>query len=148
MLETLLSVGSGGLFGLIGAGVTKFMAYKDKKLTFEHEKVMASEDRQTMAAETERARIQGTIDLELQESESDAANLQAATNAKGTVTKTSPWVADLRASVRPILTYLLVFFAVAMSVWASETNPHTKQVIFLAATAVTFWFGSRPPSTK
>ena len=148
MLETLLSVGSGGLFGLIGAGVTKFMAYKDKKLTFAHEKSMAAEDRQTMAAETERAKIQGTIDLELQESASDAANLQAAINAEGTVTKTSNWVADLRGSVRPILTYLLVFFAVGMAVWASETNPYTKDVLFLASTAVTFWYGSRPPSTK
>ena len=148
MLETLLSVGSGGLFGLLGAGFTKFMGYREKKLAFQHEVSMASEDRLTMEIEIARAKVQGSIDLELQESEADAKNLQAAINAEGTITETSAWVADLRGSVRPILTYLLVFFAVSMAVWGTESNPYTKDVMFLAATAVTFWFGSRPMSTK
>ena len=148
MLDAILSAAGGGLFGLIGAGFTKFMGYREKKLELEHEVSMASENRQTMQMEAELTKIQGAIDLELQEDENDAKNLQAAIAAEGNIKDASQWVTDLRGSLRPILTYSLVACAVAMSVWAAKDNPYTNEIIFLATTAVTFWFGSRPPSTK
>jgi hypothetical protein len=93
-------------------------------------------------------KAKGALDLEIQDSANDAANLQTAIKAESLITGTSQWVADLRGSVRPILTYLLVFFAVAMAVWAAHDNPYTNDVLFMAMTAVTFWYGSRPPSRK
>ena len=147
MLDSILNVASGGLFGLIGAGFTKFMGWKEKKLELEHEVNMASENRLTMQMETELAKIQGSIDLELQESEADAKNLQAAINAEGNIRGASQWVTDLRGSLRPILTYSLVACAILMSSFL-QGNPWNGEILFLATTAVTFWFGSRPPSTK
>jgi hypothetical protein len=147
MLETILSAAGGGLFGLIGSGFTKFMGWKEKKLELEHAVKMATEDRLTMQMETELAKVKGAIDLELTESMNDAANLQAAISAESKITGTSQWVADLRGSLRPILTYSLVICAVVMAA-AWPTNQWNNEILFLTTTAVTFWFGSRPISTK
>jgi hypothetical protein len=147
MLETLLSVGGGGLFGLIGSAFTKFMGYREKKLVFEHELNMAEQHRQNMVMELDLAKARGEIDLELQESEDDAKNLRAALNAESRIKDTSPWVADLRGSLRPLLTYALSACAIAMASFAPY-NEWNNDVLFLATTAVTFWFGSRPPSSR
>lgn len=143
MLDTILSAAGGGIFGLIGSGFKLWGAYKEKKLVFEHEAVMAKENRETMSMEMELARIQGTIDLELQESEQDATNLQAAINAEASITGASPWVDNLRGSLRPFLTYGLCLAAYVL-VLVDRDNPWCNDFIFLATTAVTFWFGTRP----
>jgi hypothetical protein len=49
MLDALFSVASGGVLGLIGTGITKFMGWKEKKLELEHEARMAIERRADMA---------------------------------------------------------------------------------------------------
>ena len=147
MFETLLSAAGGGLFGLVGSGFTKVVGYFEQKQQLAHQRLMAEEDRKTMAMEIDLAKIKGEIDLELQESENDAANLQAAIRAESSLSGASAWVTDLRGSLRPILTYSLVLFAVGMTAFLSE-NPWNNEIIFLATTAVTFWFGSRPPSRK
>ena len=143
MLETLLSAAGGGIFGLIGSGVKLFMAYKDRKLKNEHEVNMAKETRLNMSMEIELAKSQGAIDLELQESDADAKGLQAAINAESSITDTSQWVADLRGSTRPFLTYSLVIGSFVIIV-ASPNNPWTNEWVFMSMTAVTFWFGDRP----
>ena len=148
MFESLLSAAGGGLFGLVGAGFTKIVGYFEQKQQLAHAIQMAAEDRLNMEMEITLAQAKGVIDLELQESEQDAKNLQTAINAEASITGTSQWVADMRGSLRPILTYSLVACAVAMSVWAAKDNPFTNEIIFLATTATTFWFGSRPPSRK
>lgn len=143
MLEMLLSAGGGGLFGLLGSAGKMFAAYKEKKLIFSHEVQMAEQTRRNMEMEMQLATLQGQIDLELQESENDAKNLQAAINAEAAVSGASAWVNDLRSSVRPILTYGLSVLAISMA-WTSPENPWLNEIIFLASTAVTFWFGTRP----
>ena len=143
MLEMLLSAGGGGLFGLLGSAGKMFAAYKEKKLIFSHEVQMAEQTRRNMEMEMQLATLQGQIDLELQESENDAKNLQAAINAEASIKNTSPWVDDLRGSVRPILTYGLSLLAIGMA-WSQPGNPWINEIIFLATTAVTFWFGTRP----
>ena len=147
MLETILSAAGGGLFGLIGSGFKLWGQYKEKKLVFQHEVDMAKETRQNMAMEMDLAKIQGTIDLELQESAQDATNLQAAINAEASITGTSPWVDNLRGSLRPFLTYglcILTFGLVAVQ----PNNPWINEFVFLSTTAVTFWFGTRPMKSK
>ena len=147
MLETILSAAGGGLFGLIGSGFTKFMGWKEKKLEYAFQIDMAKEERENMAKEIELAKTRGAIDLELQESEADAKGLQVAINAEASITGTSQWVADLRGSLRPILTYALSAGAFVL-ILTSPGNPWVNEFIFLATTAVTFWFGSRPISRK
>ena len=143
MLELLLSAGGGGLFGLIGSGFKLWGKYKEKKLLFEHQVNMAKEDRLNMQAELELAKVKGAIDLELTESENDAKSLQAAIQAEASITGTSQWVADLRGSTRPFLTYGLVTASAAIIVFTPQ-NPWANEFIFMASTAVTFWFGDRP----
>ncbi|TDI73856.1 MAG: hypothetical protein E2O82_05075 [Betaproteobacteria bacterium] len=142
-LELLTSAAGGGILGVVGAGIKTFTAYKEKKLTFAHEVSMAEENRLSMTIEMELARVQGTIDLELQESESDAKNLTAAIEAEASTKGASPWVQDLKASTRPFLTYGLVICTFGL-VAVSPENQWANEFIFLATTAVTFWFGDRP----
>jgi len=143
MLELLLSAGGGGLFGIIGAAGKMFAAYKEKKLMFAHEVAMAEQTRRNMEMEMDLAKIQGAIDIELQEDENDAKNIQAAINAEASITNTSSWVADLRGSVRPLLTYGLASLAIAMA-WTSPQNPYVNEIVFMAMVAVGFWFGDSP----
>ena len=145
MLDSILSVFSGGLLGAVGAIGTKVMEYKMQGLKFGHEKNMAEQDRLNMMQEMDLAKIKGAIDLELQESESDAKNLQSAINAEGTVTETSPWVANLRGSTRPLITYFLIL-ATLLIIVMDKTNPWINEFIFMAVTATSFWFGSRGAS--
>ena len=147
MLDALLNVASGGLLGGALSLGKLYHAYKEKKLSFAHEISMAAETRQNIAMEMELAKIRGTIDLELQESEDDAKNLRAAIDAEAASQGSSPWVADLKASTRPLLTYALVVCAFGI-VAVDQGNPWANEFIFMAMTAVTFWFGDRPRRAK
>lgn len=147
IIDTLLSVGTGGLFGLIGAGVTKFADFKLSKMKFAHEAIMAKEGREDMRLEIDLANTRGAIDLELEESQADAIGLATAIKAEAAITGTSQWVADLRGSTRPFLTYGLCMAAIAMSA-SNPDNPMNNEIIFMASIATTFWFGSRPASKR
>jgi hypothetical protein len=147
ILDTLLNVGTGGLFGLIGAGVTSFMNFKQQKLANEHEVAMAGQGREDMLLELELSKQQGAIDLELQESDADARNLTAAINAETVLKAASPWVQDIKALTRPFLTYLLVISAIVMVAMESKSI-YVNDIIFLAGLSVSFWFGSRGQKVK
>lgn len=145
MWDLLTSAAGGGLFGLVGVGAKMFVAYKDKQLVMAHEINMAKETRTNMEMEIELSKQKGSIELELQESDSDARNLTAAIEAEASMRGASPWVNDVRAMVRPVLTLVLVFaamFAVSQS-WSLDS-----EFVFMAMTAVTFWFGDRPRKTS
>lgn len=135
-LSFLTSAASGGILGGVLSGVKMFAKYKQKKIELAHEIAMATETRKNIAAEMELAKVRGTIDLEMQESTDDSANLRAALNAEAQITGTSQWVTDLRGSTRPVLTYALTVIATVLQ---------TEDFIFMATTAITFWFGDRPP---
>ncbi len=141
LLELLTSAAGGGIFGLGAALVKGWGAYKDKQLDYAHEVNMTVEIGKNMVLEMDLAKVKGTIDLEIQESADDAKNLTAAITAEAGMRGASPWVQDVRAMVRPGLTAGLVILAF---VAATFDNPHTAQFIFMATTAVTFWFGDRP----
>lgn len=147
MLELLLSAGGGGILGLVGAGFKTWMGFKQKKLDLEHQIKLAKEERENMALEMELARVKGTIDLELQESEASARGLEAALRAESALPDGSAWVNDLRGSVRPILTYALSTAAVAIAAFQPD-NPWNNDIIFMAMTAVGYWFGDRPPKRR
>jgi len=143
MLDLLLSAGGGGVLGLVGAGFKSFMGWKEKKLTLQHELDLARETRLTMGVEIQLAKLQGEIELEQTEVTADASNLNAALQAEASITGTSQWVTDLRGSTRPVLTYLLSISAVSM-VWYHPDNPWNNDLVFMAMTAVGYWFGDRP----
>jgi Flp pilus assembly protein TadB len=146
MIDLLMSSAGGGLLGGILSLGKLWGAYKEKKMLLSHEVKMAEEDRKNMAMEIDMAKVKGSIDLELQESEDDAKALTAVIKAEVDTKGASPWVQDLKASTRPILTYVLCVMAFVLVIFAME-NPWTNEIVFLASTAVTFWFGDRPRRT-
>lgn len=141
LIELLTSAAGGGIFGLGASLIKGWGAYKTKQLDFQHEVNMTVEIGKNMLLEMDLAKIKGTIDLEIQESEADAKNLTAAITAEASMKGSSPWVNDVRAMVRPTLTAGLVILAF---IAAGFDNHYTPQFIFMATTAVTFWFGDRP----
>ena len=143
ILELLGSAASGGLLGGVFSAVKLFGAYKEKKLQFAHELAMSQEDRKNMDKEIEVAKVKGTLDLEIEESRGDAMALTAAINAEATTKANSPWVQDFKSMTRPVLTYLLVIMAFGITL-ADQGNPWAEEIVFMASTAVTFWFGDRP----
>ena len=144
ILELIFSAGSGGLLGLLGSGFKQFMSWKDKKLTLEFELKTMDKQAELMQLESELALQEKAIDREIKEDENDARSLQAALLAESKITGTSQWVADLRGSVRPVLTYALAILSIVMA-WNSPGNPWVNEVVFMAMTAVGYWFGDRPP---
>ena len=141
LIELLTSAAGGGLFGLGASLIKGWGAYKTKQLDFQHEVNMTIEIGKNMTLEMDLAKVKGTIDLEIQESEADARNLTAAITAEADMKGSSPWVQDVKALVRPVLTGSLVILAF---IAAFNNNPYTDQFIFMATTAVLFWFGDRP----
>ena len=139
LLELLTSAAGGGVLGLAGSAFKAWGAYKNRQLEVAHEATMADKRLATMDKELELAKFKGELDLELQESDADAKGLQAAIEAEGKIENTSRWVNDVRGTVRPVLTYGLVAIAATIQ---------TEAFIFMATTAVTFWFGDRPPKKR
>ncbi len=48
VLDAALNVASGGLFGLVGAGVSKFMGWQEEQLDLSHEIPMVAAQRKTI----------------------------------------------------------------------------------------------------
>ena len=144
LLELLTSAAGGGIFGLGASLIKGWGAYKTKQLDMKHELDMTVQIGANMTLEMDLAKIKGTIDLELQQSEADARSFTAAITAEADLKGASPWVNDVRALVRPTLTAGLVLLAFIAAMW---NNPYTPQFIFMATTAVLFWFGDRPRKT-
>lgn len=142
-LSVLSTVGSGGILGGVLSLGKLWGAYKEKKLAFEHEAAMAVVDQDNMKLEIEANKFKAEIELETTELTTDAKALTAAINAEANTKAASPWVQDLKASTRPILTYTLVIMAFITITWNSD-SAYADEILFLASTAVTFWFGDRP----
>jgi len=131
----ITSAAGGGILGLIGTGAKMYMAHKEQEQKDAHEIAMAVESRQNMQMELNLLKQKGEMQLSIDENNNDAKNLTAAISAERDITGTSQWVADLRGATRPFLTFGLVIL--------SAFKP-TDDYIFMATTAVTFWFGDRP----
>ena len=136
LLEFLTSAATGGVLGGILSGFKLYAGYKKQQIDYAFQIDLAKETRLNIGAEMELAKMRGEIDLEIQESTDDSANLRAAMEAESQITNTSQWVNDLRGSTRPILTYALTLAAAIIQ---------TTDFVFMATTAITFWFGDRPP---
>ncbi len=135
-LTALTGVASGGLFGLVGTGFKLWMGNKKEEAKLAHQLALAKETRENMKLEMELVQTKQAHDLELQENDNDAKGLHAAIAAEANIAKVHLWVNDVRGCTRPFLTVLLIAVT-----WYYPDNPEFS---FMAATAVTFWFGDRP----
>ena len=140
-LNAAFSVAGGGIFGLIGAGVNKFFDYKKQQQINIQELAMADKVAVQMDKEFELAKFKGSMELEIQDSDNDAKGLMSAIEAEQSIKEVHKWVNDVRGMTRPVLTLILVLMA-----WWEEGID--KSLDWMASTAVTFWFGDRPPKKR
>ena len=172
VLGVVGSAVSGGLFGLIGTGFKAFMSYKDKKLTFEHERNMALDRAEARREEAKDAREMEGI-RQAGESERSRDRVQQATYTHDRPllggqavpdTFMGRWIiyplfafADWAARIiRPVITVgygaMAIWFLFKMwektpDMFDGDTDAARtvlNMVVFVACSSATWWFGDRP----
>lgn len=145
MVDLLDAAAGGGLLGLGGSIVKEGIGYfKDKQtakiakesksLDYAHAKEMAelglNQEQVTAALQAQATVLAGEYDG-LGKSLDDQSVLSG---------RASQWVVDVLALYRPSITTLLAVGAGAMA-W--QTEGLRDDIVFMAMTALTWWFGSR-----
>ena len=164
LVDLFTTAGGGGIVGLVGSQITKYLEIKDKrnersfqakqrefdieelKLEYQHAKDMADK-------QVERAKVEGEI-------ETDVAEIGAFLESQKTTGKLTGFL----RIVRPAITFFLLISGSVLfgKVWitvggldafSSDELIHLldfmiRNAIFLIATAVLWWFGSRPGNMK
>jgi hypothetical protein len=144
--DILGNVASGGVLGLLGTVTTFVMGYFQRRQ--EHAQTLERE-RLVM----ERLRVQGEVDaartageVAVARESGAAAAFTESVRAERSLRADSRWVCDLRASVRPALTFVLILLTAI--IWFSTDDVELRQyvatnVVVTAVAAVTWWFGQR-----
>jgi hypothetical protein len=82
LLTILASVGSGGLTGLLGSGITAYSSYKNKQLDLSHRENMREYDLQALDKEIERdihiTEVEATTTREVSSDDLMEASIKAA----------------------------------------------------------------------
>lgn len=171
MLEILGSLFGGGLTGLIGSGISKFVEYKKQKLADAHEIKMAEQERETMRLEHEGvlklAITEGDIKRDIEDSKIFAASHDSdrATYLTGKVegnwftTLAFTAIDTLRGSVRPLITFYIAVVQTWMAMKLYEVareaggiqpdqafellNHMLASFLYIGTTVILWWFGTR-----
>ena len=144
---------SGGLTGLIGVGIKIFGGWltaraeaKKMELQFAHEIAMQDLNMKARGQELER--------------EADIAAEETRQASYGFANVSQPvwtWAASIISLVRPMLTFYLIGLTTFVSWRLMEIGTNEARftneaviaaVIYTTTTAVTWWFGDRPPSKR
>jgi len=166
ILGTAASVGSGGVFGLVGSligSIGKHFQEKQRQdflqKEWEHETVLLRLNMEAKAQETEQ-------ELAIVSQQGSWAGLSESIKADAAPVKVHIWVNDIKSLFRPFLTIMLwlvsgwIFYSLGKGgfdkwVTAGETAGLIKYMVyssfFSASTATTWWFGDRalsPPGHK
>ena len=150
-----------GILGFATSGLPSILDFFKQKGDQKHELAMSKLDMERSLAMAEKGfasqeRIEEfrTDQVEMQ---TYAQEREALYNHDAKMSENaSPWVNNLRASVRPIITYIFVFLLlftdVAGMIWAIKTGVDftvAMELIFsdeemaIVASIIGFWFGSR-----
>ena len=150
-MEFILSVLTGGATGIIGSVIGKVFGFVDGYL---EEKKKDKEHTRTI----EMTRLQSELRSQEIESEREIVQTQqdgqiktAAYDMFVNVPVPYPWVAAILRLIRPILTVMLV--AIVGYIYATSDDLGQQEtiiqcVIYMASTAVLFWFGERSMNNK
>ena len=173
LVDLISGVLSGGVTGLLGAGISRWAEFKTKKLEFGHEARMKDIDLKIMAEEwshrTQVASIEAGAKMEISADEAFAKSSNEPQRYSDEVRPTTAqgWVLVLidaiRALVRPGLTFYLAALTTylywdAHSIIGSGTmmgddatllvNKITDTVLYLCTVCVTWYFGVRTRSKE
>ena len=144
MWDVIGSVMTGGATGILGSVLGKLFNFADvyieeKKAKGEHERTMEMHRLQSELRADELEHERAIVE----EQSAGAARLAAYSMMTG-VEVPYPWVAAILRLIRPVLTIMLV--AIVWYIYASSDDIAQQEtiiqiVIFMASTAVLFWFG-------
>lgn len=164
ILSLFTSSGFGGIVGLVGGLVNRWMDFKTKQLDHTHELALRDKDREMLITEWEQRSKVAVI-------EADKDIAVAGYDALGKsyesdkATYNIVWVDAIRGVIRPALTILLTIAALAVNfilldklVYVWDTLDNTQRltttitamewVLFQASIAVGWWFAHRPSNRK
>lgn len=171
LLSFLTSSTAGGIIGVVGSWLTKREERKNAQLKFDYDVKMAeirsaeakaeAEHELAMAdKQMERAQVEGNIALGEAELSAFQESLREQSKVYGIKI-----VDAVRGLMRPLITIYLLIIATLLMTKINELvggvgnsfSPDEliqtykgviDQLLFLTATAVTWWFGSRPSSHR
>lgn len=171
VLSVGASIAGGGLFGLIGSGISSIFKIFQRKQEFEEEKQRREWDREDFKLQMQFNQQETENEIAVTSSQGAWQGLNASINAASNI-KGSSWDAKLLRMFRPVLTAALVggsLYIINM-MWQSLTGANNaltvifteveiKEVIsysiysflFATNTAIVWWFGDRamtPPHAK
>ena len=168
------SVASGGLFGLLGAGIKVVANYFQEKQRQDWQREVWANERELQKLQIEARKAETEMEIALASSQGAWSGLDSSIAADKYLTgKTHTWVNDVKSLFRPFLTTLLVavvgwmFWLVLGSLAGTRNTVLTDAftvaelqaivrymvytMTFSAATAIVWWFGERafaPPGMK
>tara|TARA_R100000935_G_scaffold7476_4_gene15842 strand:- start:5765 stop:6247 length:483 start_codon:yes stop_codon:yes gene_type:complete len=150
-----------GILGFATSGLPNVLKFFQQKGDQKHERDMAQLATERSLAMAEK----GYASQErIEESKTDQVNMQTYAEERKALYQhdstvadgASQWVTNLRASVRPIITYvfifLLLFVDIAGMIWAINSGVEFQKamdIVFsdeemaIVASIIGFWFGSR-----
>ncbi len=152
-----MSLLSGGATGIIGTFLGRFMGYFESRQNHRQtmEKMALTNDQEIKLLDLQAKLHADESERELAIAESKAAaDLRVASYGHDTGTgQGSQWVTNTLRLVRPGLTLLLVLAVIVVSFSTQDGSEDTRTqiiqaIVYLATSAVTWWFGDRAPSIK
>ena len=170
LLSILTSTGAGGIIGVVGSWLTKREERKNIQLQFERDvklaeirkdeaKIEADHELALADKQIERAQVEGSVAIDQAEVEAFSKGLKEQSKTYGIKA-----VDGIRGLMRPVITVYLLVIATLLTLKINELvggldslemselkgiyDNVINQMLFLTATAVTWWFGSRPSSQR
>lgn len=164
LVDLLSTAGGGGLIGLAGSQITKYLELKDKRndrahqtknreLDIEELKLEQQHEKEMADKQVERSKVEGEIQTNI----ADIGAFTESQKSIGTLT-------GILKLVRPIITFFLLIAGAVLfgKVWITVGGLSAfsqeeltvllefmiHNAVFLIATAVLWWFGSRPGNMK
>ena len=170
LLSILTSTGAGGIIGVVGSWLTKREERKNIQLQFERDvklaeirkdeaKIEADHELALADKQIERAQVEGSVAIDQAEIEAFTDGLKEQSKNYGIKV-----VDGIRGLMRPLITVYLLIIATLLTLKINQLvggldslemselkgiyDNVINQMLFLTATAVTWWFGSRPSSQR
>jgi hypothetical protein len=142
-MEFLISLLSGGATGILGTLIGRIVGFYENKQKFQQELKLLELQAKIGAEESER-------ELAVAQAKA-AADLRIASYQHDTETGMgSQWVTNTLRLIRPALTIVLVLAVIMLWFTAEQYDADIRTqvvvaIIYLATSAVTWWFGDRAP---
>lgn len=144
MEELIGSAAGGGLLGIFGSAINRVFSIweareerENMRVENAHELKLIAEQRQTNRAETE-------MELARLQTEGSYEGLSESLKHDSKFDNVDPWVNNVRALVRPSLTFASFVALSSMAYFMADLRVDlTEAVVFISTTSAAWWFGSR-----